>query len=62
MEEEEGIVDGVMVVVVVGMEEEMEEKMMVEFGVEMVEIVSGKDGSVAGQRRAMAAIALWKRK
>ena len=33
----------------------MEEKEVVEFGVEMVEMVSGKDGSVAGQRRAMAA-------
>ena len=43
------------VLLLLEMEEEMEEKMMVEFGVKMVEMVSGKDGSVAGQRRAMAA-------
>ena len=36
MEEEEGIVDGVMVVVVVGMEEEMEERRIMEELVEMV--------------------------
>ena len=50
MEEEDGIVDGVMVVVVVGMEEEMEEEEVEKLVVEMEGKVVENGGWMAGQR------------